>query len=230
MPKKQPGPTRCHPNSPLLLPHISKPATPLSPSSNIRGSSHSAVVQAKIAVLGREDGMRTLSSEKWTLAIHQSSPTTRLYSLHSNRPVCRPSQDAWYIALIALVCPFVAWPSIPAIFLVSLIIGWIHKKLTTVISESVLILGPLGIQITSTNLMGVTHRFVAREHLLQAIIHESIDGWNIVFYLALVIEPEGGQVYTHQVFTGLKPPLMFLIPVWEGIREVLFGEDKCIGG
>jgi hypothetical protein len=71
--------------------------------------------------------------------------------------------------------------------------------------ESVLILGPLGIQFSSTNLVRVTRRFVAREHIRQAIIHEAIVGWDVAFYLGLIVEPDRAPMYIHQVFNVSLP-------------------------
>ncbi|OAV87903.1 hypothetical protein PTTG_04428 [Puccinia triticina 1-1 BBBD Race 1] len=139
-------------------------------------------------------------SKEWTLTIQHFSPTTRLYSLHSNRPVFRPVQDGLLIGSIAAFIPCLTWPSLPAFILSLFMIGWIYRKLARVYSESVLILGPLGIQFSSTNFIGVTRRFVAREHIRQAIIHEAIVGWDIVFFLGLVVEPDGAPMYVHQVF------------------------------
>ncbi|KAI7965653.1 hypothetical protein MJO29_001401 [Puccinia striiformis f. sp. tritici] len=140
------------------------------------------------------------TKEEWKFTIQHFSPTTRLYTLHSNRPVFRTYQDAFLIALISILIPHLTWQSPTALLLLIFITGWIGRKLATVTSESVLILGPLGIQFSSTTLMGVRRRFIAREHIRQAIIHEAIVGWNIVFYLGLVVEPDGSQMYIHQVF------------------------------
>ncbi|KAI7960882.1 hypothetical protein MJO28_001371 [Puccinia striiformis f. sp. tritici] len=189
------------------------------------------------------------TKEEWKFTIQHFSPTTRLYTLHSNRPVFRTYQDAFLIALISILIPHLTWQSPTALLLLIFITGWIGRKLATVTSgsdclrsrhqskyvkkedadlsskESVLILGPLGIQFSSTTLMGVRRRFIAREHIRQAIIHEAIVGWNIVFYLGLVVEPDGSQMYIHQVFNNLQPQLNYLVIVWKGIREILFTEN-----
>ncbi|KAA1098469.1 hypothetical protein PGT21_035593 [Puccinia graminis f. sp. tritici] len=169
--------------------------------------------------------MQPSSSREWTLTIQHLGPTTRLYSLHSNRPVIRIYQDALIIGTISVLITCMTWPSLPALILLIFAIACIYSKLTKVYSESVLILGPLGIQFSSTNLVRVTRRFVAREHIRQAIIHEAIVGWDIAFYLGLIIQPDGAPMYIRQVFNHLQPPVKYLVTVWKGIREILFQEE-----
>ncbi|KNZ52856.1 hypothetical protein VP01_3426g1 [Puccinia sorghi] len=171
------------------------------------------------------------------LTIKQLSTTTTLYQLHSNRPVFRTYQDGLLIATLALIIPFLVsstltWPSLWANISLILLLVWTTRKLATVYSglsflrESVLILGPLGIQFSSTSLIRVTRQFVPREHIRQAIIHEAIVGWHVVFYLALVVQPDGGPMYIHQVFHNLEPRLNNLVTVWKGIRAVMFQEAR----
>ncbi|KAI8461620.1 hypothetical protein BY996DRAFT_4573258, partial [Phakopsora pachyrhizi] len=116
------------------------------------------------------------------------------------------------------------WRSKFGILTFCLLLIWVYLKLTKITTESVLIMAPLGIQLSTKNLIGLTsQKFIPSEDLCQTVIHESFDGWNLAFYLALIIfEPDLDQFYAQQVFKNIQPKLVYLIPVWKSIRKLLF--------
>ncbi|PLW42435.1 hypothetical protein PCANC_09916 [Puccinia coronata f. sp. avenae] len=161
------------------------------------------------------------------LTLQHISSTTIMYSLNSCSPVFQIYQPTLIVVAISILLLFLTWPSFWAFALLIFIVAWVGRTLTTVYSESILIMSPLGIQLNSTSLIRTTYHFVAREHIKQAVIHEAIVGWDVSFYLGLVVQPDGDQMYIHQVFNNLQPELDNLVIVWKGIRELLFQNGTC---
>ncbi|MBW0489732.1 hypothetical protein O181_029447 [Austropuccinia psidii MF-1] len=153
------------------------------------------------------------------------TPHVSLYVLRSNQPLGRICPDGILIGMLAVLVRFVNLNRVLGMLLAFVVLTRFYWKATTVTSESVMILSPLGIQLSASSLLGVKRHFIAREHIRQAIIHESINGWNIAFYLALIVDSSEGDVSVHQIFPHLQPQLSYLIPVWKAIREA-FGDPN----
>ncbi|KAL8728669.1 MAG: hypothetical protein Q9166_005233 [cf. Caloplaca sp. 2 TL-2023] len=88
--------------------------------------------------------------------------------------------------------------------------------------ESLLILRTLGIQTTtlsSSYLLPSTTRFIPTSQIRDIFIHEAFRGFEVRFYLCVVLEDEGETVV---VFPKLLPNRHILEQVWRGARECLY--------
>ena len=90
------------------------------------------------------------------------------------------------------------------------------------IEESLTLLRGLGIQTStsaSTFLQAPSSRFIPTTHI---IIHEAFKGFEVRFYLAIVVKGEQDVVV---VFPSLLPRRSILEEVWRGARKCLWERD-----
>ncbi|CAL8581601.1 hypothetical protein XPA_007290 [Xanthoria parietina] len=88
--------------------------------------------------------------------------------------------------------------------------------------ESLLVLRTLGIQTTTLSasyLLPATSRFIPTSQIRDIFIHEAFRGFEVRFYLCVVVEGEGEAVV---VFPKLLPNRHVLEQVWRGARECLY--------
>ncbi|KAF2399584.1 hypothetical protein EJ06DRAFT_478590 [Trichodelitschia bisporula] len=88
--------------------------------------------------------------------------------------------------------------------------------------ESLLVLRGLGIQTTSsspTYLSSASTRFIPTTAIQDIFIHEAFKGFEVRFYLAIVVKGEQDLVV---VFPNLLPSLSILEEVWRGARSCLY--------
>jgi hypothetical protein len=96
------------------------------------------------------------------------------------------------------------------------------------IEESLTVLRGLGIQISTTSatyLQPPTTRFIPTTSIQDIFIYEAFKGFEVRFYLAIVVEGEEDVVV---VFPNLLPKRAILEDVWRGTRKCLW-EDKVEG-
>jgi phosphatidylinositol glycan class H protein len=101
-------------------------------------------------------------------------------------------------------------------------------KLTQSIEESLTILRGLGVQTSTTSstyLQTPTTRFIPTTSIQDVFIHEAFKGFEVRFYLMIVVEGEGEVVV---VFPRLLPRRAMLEVVWRGVRGGLW-EDSIKG-
>lgn len=95
--------------------------------------------------------------------------------------------------------------------------------------ESLLIIRDLGIQTSSTSpsyLSTPTIRFIPTTSIQDILIHEAFIGFEVRFYLAIVVEGEQDVVV---VFPKLLPRRDMLETIWRGSRACLWGFAKGKG-
>lgn len=95
-------------------------------------------------------------------------------------------------------------------------------RLTPSIEESLLILRGLGIQTTSsakTYLSKASTRFIPTTQIQDIFIHEAFKGFEVRFYLSIVVKGEEDVVV---VYPNLLPGLTILEEVWRGARACLY--------
>ncbi|ODM14938.1 hypothetical protein SI65_09690 [Aspergillus cristatus] len=88
--------------------------------------------------------------------------------------------------------------------------------------ESLLVIRGLGIQTsTSSNtyLSKATTRFIPTAEIQDIVIHEAFKGFEVRFYLAVIVEGERNVVV---VFPNLLPRRAILEEVWRGSRHCLY--------
>ncbi|KAH9812863.1 hypothetical protein DFH28DRAFT_395846 [Melampsora americana] len=172
----------------------------------------------------------TSTSSTPLLSIQNINPNTRRYTLRTSKKLYG-SNDAIIVVISSTLFALTTWSSIFTLLGLIILGSWIYSKLNQVHSETVLVLGTLGIQLSQSTLLRTQHEFIPSFQLQQVIIHESIDCWNIEFYLAMVIdrgesETDLVEMEVRRIFKGLRPGLEYIVPVWDGIRELMFDEDK----
>jgi len=88
--------------------------------------------------------------------------------------------------------------------------------------ESLLVLRTLGIQTSTTSstyLSTSTTRFIPTSQIQDIFIHEAFKGFEVHYYLAIVVQDEGEVVV---VFPNLLPKLAIVEQVWKEARACLF--------
>ncbi|KAI9696033.1 MAG: hypothetical protein M1836_005864 [Candelina mexicana] len=88
--------------------------------------------------------------------------------------------------------------------------------------ESLLVLRGLGVQTSTsspTYLSTPTTRFIPTNMIQDIFIHEAFKGFEVRFYLAIVVEGEGEVVV---VFPNLLPKRSIVEEVWRGARACLY--------
>ncbi|EHA23231.1 hypothetical protein ASPNIDRAFT_127901, partial [Aspergillus niger ATCC 1015] len=88
--------------------------------------------------------------------------------------------------------------------------------------ESLLVIRGLGIQTSTssqTYLSKASTRFIPTTQIQDIVIHEAFKGFEVRFYLAVIVEGESEVVV---VFPKLLPNRQILEEVWRGSRSCLY--------
>ncbi|EAS32480.2 phosphatidylinositol glycan, class H [Coccidioides immitis RS] len=88
--------------------------------------------------------------------------------------------------------------------------------------ESLLVIRGLGVQTSTssaTYFMSATTRFIPTTQIQDIVIHEAFKGFEVRFYLAIIVEAEAEVVV---VFPNLLPRRNILEEVWKGVRKCLY--------
>ncbi|KAL1989525.1 hypothetical protein VTN49DRAFT_6722 [Thermomyces lanuginosus] len=88
--------------------------------------------------------------------------------------------------------------------------------------ESLLVIRGLGVQTSTSSSMywsSATTRFIPTTQIQDIVIHEAFKGFEVRFYLAIIVEGEPEVVV---VFPNLLPRRRILEEVWRGARHCLF--------
>lgn len=94
------------------------------------------------------------------------------------------------------------------------------------IEESLTMIRGLGLQTSTTSstyLQTPTTRFIPTTSIQDVFIHEAFKGFEVRFYLMIVVEGEGEVVV---VFPTLLPMRDVLEVVWRGVRGSLWEGDR----
>ncbi|PYI25652.1 phosphatidylinositol N-acetylglucosaminyltransferase [Aspergillus indologenus CBS 114.80] len=132
-----------------------------------------------------------------------------------------PWAAVWSTPVGASVCRYADRYSYPVVGLVSAIVmyGVFRKGYT---EESLLVIRGLGIQTsTSSNtyLSKASTRFIPTTQIQDIVIHEAFKGFEVRFYLAVIVE---GETEVLVVFPNLLPNRQILEEVWRGSRRCLY--------
>jgi len=104
-----------------------------------------------------------------------------------------------------------------------------HRSSNNHIEESLTLLRGLGIQTSTTSstyLQASTTRFIPTTSIQDILIHEAFKGFEVRYYLMIVVEGEGDAVV---VFPKLLPKRKILEEVWRGSRKCLWDGDTGEG-
>jgi len=90
-----------------------------------------------------------------------------------------------------------------------------------------LVIRGLGVQTSTSSAMywsSSATRFIPTTQIQDIIIHEAFKGFQVRFYLAVIVE---GETNALVVFPNLLPKRMILEEVWRGARNCLY-ESKSV--
>ncbi|OOG00003.1 hypothetical protein ASPCADRAFT_161424 [Aspergillus carbonarius ITEM 5010] len=130
---------------------------------------------------------------------------TTIWSSPMGLSVCRIA-DAYSSAVVVLASAVVLY-------------GVLRKGYT---EESLLVIRGLGIQTSTssqTYLSKASTRFIPTTQIQDIVIHEAFKGFEVRFYLAVIVEGESEVVV---VFPKLLPNRQILEEVWRGSRRCLY--------
>jgi phosphatidylinositol glycan class H protein len=106
-------------------------------------------------------------------------------------------------------------------------VTWYHEITDKRTEESLTVLRGLGIQTSTTSktyLQSPTARFIPTTSIQDIFIYEAFKGFEVRFYLAVVVEGEEDVVV---VFPTLLPRRAILEEIWRGTRKCLWeGKDE----
>ncbi|KAF2186341.1 hypothetical protein K469DRAFT_707003 [Zopfia rhizophila CBS 207.26] len=134
--------------------------------------------------------------------------------------ICAPGEttETWLVKLLeTLQWKYLAPGALAVLW------GVIRRGYT---EESLTILRGLGVQTStssSTFLTTPTTRFIPTTSIQDIFIHEAFKGFEVRFYLAIVVEGEEDVVV---VFPSLLPRRAILEEVWRGARACLYEVDN----
>ncbi|PGH10892.1 hypothetical protein AJ80_07335 [Polytolypa hystricis UAMH7299] len=88
--------------------------------------------------------------------------------------------------------------------------------------ESLLVIRGLGVQTSTSSasyFATASTRFIPTTQIQDIVIHEAFKGFEVRFYLAIIVEGEADAVV---VFPNLLPQRLILENVWRGARKCLY--------
>ncbi|OQO10131.1 hypothetical protein B0A48_04488 [Cryoendolithus antarcticus] len=118
---------------------------------------------------------------------------------------------------------FTPLPTPPALYrfpiYVALLVLTLRRPFAT---DSLLVIQGLGLQTSTsspTYLWSGTTRFIPTSQVQDVFLHEAFRGFEVVYYLSVVVEGEGEVVV---VFPTVLPRREILEEVWRGVRSSLY--------
>ncbi|KAN0083226.1 GPI-GlcNAc transferase complex, PIG-H component domain containing protein [Elaphomyces granulatus] len=130
-------------------------------------------------------------------------------------------QDLWSTTVGTLagrIADTYSWPVVAG--LVTVLIYVVFRRGHT--EESLLVIRGLGIQTSTSWAMywsTAATRFIPTTQIQDIVIHEAFQGFEVRFYLAVIVEGEPNAVV---VFPSLLPNRRILEEVWRGTRQCLY--------
>ncbi|KAI2894929.1 hypothetical protein CBS76997_358 [Aspergillus niger] len=127
----------------------------------------------------------------------------------------------WSSSLGISVCRIAdAYSSVVVVLASAVVFYGVFRKGYT--EESLLVIRGLGIQTSTssqTYLSKASTRFIPTTQIQDIVIHEAFKGFEVRFYLAVIVEGESEVVV---VFPKLLPNRQILEEVWRGSRSCLY--------
>ncbi|KAG5301630.1 phosphatidylinositol N-acetylglucosaminyltransferase [Histoplasma ohiense] len=127
----------------------------------------------------------------------------------------------WSSAIGALACRMADWQGWQFTCPVSAVLVYIIFR-RGYTEESLLVIRGLGVQTSTssaTYLSKASTRFIPTTQIQDIVIHEAFKGFEVKFYLAIIVEGESNVVV---VFPNLLPRRSILEAVWKGARKCLY--------
>ncbi|KAK0240251.1 GPI-GlcNAc transferase complex, PIG-H component-domain-containing protein [Armillaria nabsnona] len=108
---------------------------------------------------------------------------------------------------------------------------FLWHKCSQVVSESIIVIPPHGIQLETrfgfqTFTINVTRRFIPLSTLRDVVINEGLYGWNVRYYLVAIVQDRSGATSLAVVFENILPRFPVLLEIYRGVHDVL--SNACI--
>ncbi|PCH08921.1 Hypothetical protein PENO1_004080 [Penicillium occitanis (nom. inval.)] len=136
------------------------------------------------------------------------------------------SPELWTTSVGSLTCGIADHYTWPIVAVASALVTYaVWRKGYT--EESLLVIRGLGVQTSTSSSMywsSAATRFIPTTQIQDIVIHEAFKGFEVRFYLAIIVEGESGVVV---VFPNLLPKRTLLEEVWRGARQCLY-ESKTV--
>jgi len=102
-----------------------------------------------------------------------------------------------------------------------------YSRCTRVLSESVVILHSLGLQLETQRGLPLvplftSRRFIPLTSLRDFVINEGLRGWSVHYFLAVMQQSPNGNVTIDVPFQHIMPRFPVLLEVYHGVHELLF--------
>eukprot|EP00656_Telonema_subtile_P020805 TRINITY_DN21877_c0_g1_i1.p1 TRINITY_DN21877_c0_g1~~TRINITY_DN21877_c0_g1_i1.p1 ORF type:complete len:181 (+),score=29.07 TRINITY_DN21877_c0_g1_i1:276-818(+) len=112
------------------------------------------------------------------------------------------------------------------VFTILYLVRWVQRYSSLVREESLVVIQEFGIQKRLTYASGrCEYKFIAKPTVEECIVNEGVDRFSVVFYLAFVV---ANQTDLELAFEHFTPRLEDLLPIFHGIRTVLFSEEEPV--
>lgn len=99
----------------------------------------------------------------------------------------------------------------------------LHKA-STITEESMMIMQDLGIQLTTTTLMGTKrHTFIDRGRITDVVINEGITMCRVIYYMGFIVDDKQSIILA---YNNVFPRLASLLDIYHGTRALLFGDTE----
>ncbi|KAG7452621.1 uncharacterized protein BT62DRAFT_14628 [Guyanagaster necrorhizus] len=99
-------------------------------------------------------------------------------------------------------------------------------KCSQVVSESIIVIPPHGVQLETrfgfqTLTLNVTRRFIPLSTLRDVVINEGLYGWNVRYYLAAIVQDRSGATSVAVIFENILPQFPVLLEIYKSVHGVL---------
>ncbi|KAJ6630676.1 hypothetical protein B0H10DRAFT_2160093 [Mycena sp. CBHHK59/15] len=149
----------------------------------------------------------------------------------SGRVIMGVSGWTWQYSLLPLILSLL-WPRVRNNFfalsgLLLLFLSLIYVKCTQVLSESVIVIPPHGIQLETRrglpwfSPLTIKRRFIPLTSLKDLVIHEGLSRWNVRYYLAAIRVSRSGDFHLDVAYENILPHSPILLEVYRGVHAIL---------
>ncbi|KAL1735197.1 hypothetical protein EV714DRAFT_201124 [Schizophyllum commune] len=135
-------------------------------------------------------------------------------------------KDMFLIAALSLLLQAVRHARIRAVMMVVCVGALLWTKATQVLSESLIVIAPHGIQLETCRgfpsmVLQRSRRFVPASALDTVIINEALWRWNVRYYLALLPTSDQGKPTLHVAFENILPYFPVVLEIYRGVHDTI---------
>lgn len=183
--------------------------------------------------MAEEEGFLGVSGERITLQRRQHSASCREFLVRCPRLQLRSLSAATCSVWLAAYAVFVLSQNslvLSAAIFITLIGLLVYLHFVKIDQESLLIVGSLGIQMTSSYASGKeSTTFIEMNQVKDVVINEAIYMQKVIYYLCILLQdPVEPHIVSEVVplFQSSKPRLACLVEVYKSCQEILQQRNK----